>query len=236
VPFIRTAILEDPYVSDVSIDRCADRWSVRCFEVRVTERALSFLTMVNGTPWIVGDEGGFIAPLPGIRGREGLDRFLEGKGERLVFLDGVSRDGFPAEVTRGRLLYLTNAKNVIESEVKLKLRSMTLTDDGELECAFRETPMRAVFGYAGGGDLSLLGEEARRLGVLLTTFGERSRLLERVDVAFNKMAVVTLVKPKAESRRASLRSSAKPEVRRSVPAGGATGRSTKGNGQPSAPR
>lgn len=196
--FIAAGLLKHPMLASAEVRRCGGALRLGCFEISVTERRPTFLTVVDGRSWIVAEDGGFIGPLPDL-GPADRERFLDGRGSSLVLLDGVSLEGMSPDMARGRLLYLANALAVVRSEVKLAPRAIRLDLSGEMTMTFRNSGLSATFGF-GGADLSSLGEEARRLSMLLSKFGEKARLIRTIDLAFNKMAVVRLVPPPSKGK------------------------------------
>jgi hypothetical protein len=188
---IRAQLLTHPFIEQVEIGKC-DGGSWRCFAITIKERTPAYLVKLDSKAWLAAEDGTFLTPSSSLADPAVLEHFLEGEGRSLIAITGIDAAGTAPDLTRGRLLYARDALRVIESEVKRRPKTIELTRSGELNVTFRGAPFRATFGF-GGNDLSALGEEGRRLALLLTKFEGREHLVREVDLAFKKIAVVRLI-------------------------------------------
>jgi hypothetical protein len=180
-----------PRVESASVTSCADEWDLRCFVVHVQERKPVFVTIVGDHGWLVGKDGGLVKPLPNVRTVSDVEAFREVSEEPLVAVDGVESPESGLEVVRGRLRYVADVIATIESELPMKIQSVSLERNGEARVSFQGKPYPVLFGFA-DSDLSSLAEEARRFNLLLSRLEGREELIREIDLAFQKVAVVRL--------------------------------------------
>lgn len=180
-----------PRVESASIVPCADEWSVRCFEVRIQERAPSIVALVADHGWIVGKDGGFIEPLPQVRSAADVEAFIETSEKPLIGVVGLGDGEGGPELLRGRLRYVNGLIRAVEAEVGRAVRFITLETSGEAGVSFKGQNYPVRFGFS-GPDLSKVSEEARRFKLLLSRLDKRDEVIKEVDVAFDKAAVVKL--------------------------------------------
>lgn len=180
-----------PRVSSAAVTSCTDEWSVRCFEVHITERKPTIVALVEDHAWLVGHDGGFVKPLTNVRSFSDVEAFVESSDKGLIGVDGVASLGGGLELIRGRLLYVTEVIQTIEGELGLKVRFITLEKNGEARVTFDGRPYAVLFGFA-GSDRSSIAREAGRYKQLLSRLNQRDDVIKEVDLAFQKVAVVRL--------------------------------------------
>lgn len=189
---IESELLKYPIISKAQIKSCRNSTSWRCFHLSVKEREASFLAKINNKTWILGGDGTFLVPLEVKDIQREINHLLDREVHPLVLLEGLEADENAPDLIRGRVAYLSEAISVLTSEVKRRPRTIEMTKNGELRVAFHDGSFKAVFGFH-GRDLSTVGEEARRLALLLEKFPGRDHQIKEIDLAFKKVAVVRFV-------------------------------------------
>lgn len=181
---IEGELRKSPWILRARIHPCAtgvlSLWG--CFVVSIEERKPSFLLTEGDITWLVGEDGGFISPLtPRLR-----ELF---KDRTLRTLKGFYDDSPSAELFHARFKYATDAMEIIEKRLKKKISSVQLMPQGELEVNFEDNPFAVVF--SGGLDTAEpLHFELDRLQVLLDQFQGKEDTIQKIDLAFSKLAVV----------------------------------------------
>ncbi len=181
---IEGELRKSPWILRARIHPCAagifSLWG--CFVVSIEERKPSFLLTEGDITWLVGEDGGFISPLtPRLR-----ELF---KDRTLRTLKGFYDDSPSAELFQARFKYAAHAMEIIEKRLKKKISSVQLMPQGELEVSFDDSPFAVVF--SGGLETAEpLHFELDRLQVLLDQFGGKEDTILKIDLAFNKLAVV----------------------------------------------
>lgn len=189
---IESELLKYPIISEANIERCKRSNSWRCFHLSLKEREASFLAEVNNKIWILGPDGTFLLPLEVKDVKREVELLLDREVRPLVLLQGLQADVNAPDLIRGRVAYLSQAITVLTSEVKRRPRVIDMTNQGEMKVSFQNGGFKATFGFH-GADLSTVGEEARRLALLLQKFPGREHQIKEIDLAFKKVAVVQFI-------------------------------------------
>lgn len=185
---IEQFLKQDPYVKDAVVKRCTFfSWS--CFTIDVKERQPAFLTKFGKRNWIVSSDGGFLTPATG------------SKESHLPYVDGVLTSSGSPELVHSRLAYVAKAIDVIEEQIGLRLKTITLTEEAELTVTFRELPFTVVF-EGKEGELRQLQGEAKRLRSLLAKLDTSKKNIEQIDLAYKRLAVLK-VKDRQEAAQQS---------------------------------
>ena len=187
---VSSALLGNPQIESVHVSSCQGRWD--CFVVRVEERGSSYLSLTDEGAWIISKDGSFMEPVKSVKNFDDAKIFAAAREQPLVLIKGVITKDMSPDAARGRVLYLNNAIPVIESELGRKVETIEMRESGELQVRLNGLPFPSIFDYA-GSDMSLVGNRARRLALLLTRFQGKTHLISTVDLAFDKLAVVKLV-------------------------------------------
>ena len=189
-PAVEAEILQNPMVSSVRMSRC-HVWSWSCFDLKVQERNPVMLALVGERTWVVGDDGGFIAPLKGPAA--GTQQLSQSEVAELLgspVVEGLVPDASPPETIKPRLRYARQALGVL-SAAGLDVKTLKLRNNGEMEVRFRGRELVAVFSLS-ADDMSRLDVEVQRLKRVLQEYGESSARIAQVDLAFEKQAVVRM--------------------------------------------
>ena len=175
----------NPWIIKADVHPCTSSiiglWG--CFVVNIEERKPSFLVTEGDVTWLVGEDGGFFSPLtPRLRELY--------KDRKLCLLKGFYDDSPSAELFNARFRYVYEAVKIIEKRMHRRISSVELLPSGELEVSFDDNAYSVVF--SGGLDgAELLHFELDRLDVLLGQFEGKEDTIKKIDLAFNKLAVVT---------------------------------------------
>jgi hypothetical protein len=177
-----------PLIASAEVSPCAGM-KLRCFRVLVHERVPSFLAALGDKIWLLGDDGGFIAPVPRHKVSEGV---MLPSGRHAIWVKGIVSEQNAPEVVRSRIQYVRQIVDHIEPQIGHKVREVELREGGEAIIKLQGLELAAVFSGAGDSEFERIRDEALRLKRLLQEFGERAHRISQVDLAFNKVAVVKL--------------------------------------------
>ena len=190
---IEAAVSRSPFISEVSVEPCSsflfDSWG--CFSISVVERVPSFIAEIEGDYWVVGQDGGFIAPAPK---KISIDQYLsslESKFGKLRVVRGLSAVRSSPDLVQARFTYARQAMDLIEQVSTHALEWGELRPNGEFAAKLSNWNLIANFDYdpdrADG-----LRQESERLKVLLEQFEGREHRIREIDLAFQKSAIVKL--------------------------------------------
>lgn len=189
---IIAAIKSEPLVADVSIGRCADyeylSWG--CYEIHVIEQEPSYIALSGDRAWLVSKNGGFIAPL--VKSRESPSLAiskLTSQANEAVKIKGLFDTRYSPEVIEAKLKVVSQTIEQVNQEVGLQIEQVNILHGGELELLFKGQNFLSVIEF-GEGEIERIRDQARRLNKVLLDNKERLAEIERVDLAFNKMAVL----------------------------------------------
>lgn len=190
---VSSELRKDSRIKSVSVSRCQERAvALYCFEVKVEEREPKFVASFGGKSWIVGDDGGFIAPL-----KDGEDSL------RLPMVNGLRGNVQMAQALSSRIAAaLEDISKIVGHEIKL----LTVDDNGDLRCEFTTLPFSAVFSFSGFDEMTV-SDQARRLVALLHAKQSQLDAISEVDLAFDKIAVVKYHKPEGTAAKKSAKAS-----------------------------
>lgn len=189
-------LLKNALISSANIKKDPRCW-LGCYTLTIKERIPTYVVFLNSQAWIVGNDGHFILPIPGVSSESQLDKYLKVTENKLILISGVVDPSMSSDVatspdfTKARISYINSVVPVIESEVRRSVKSLTMAANGELEVVFNDITPKAVFEY-NGDDLSHIGKSAKRFFSVLQKFAGREGELKQVDLAYDKLAVLKL--------------------------------------------
>ena len=155
-----------------------------CFVVSIEERQPAFLIYQDNILWLVGEDGHFISPLT-----SRLKELLVNRP--LKTLKGVYEDHPSTDLFNARFFFVKEAIRLIETRTRKKIRELTLNGNSEIEVAFEDAPFIAVF--SGGSEhIEDIKGECLRFMTILAQLGGKEGEIEKVDLAFSKLAVVKM--------------------------------------------
>ena len=111
------------------------------------------------------------------------------EGNPLPLVDGLLEESISPQVTEARAAFVFKALEVIEGELGRRVDYLRVNEEGELLVSFPPQGFVAVFSGK-DGDIEVLGREVRRLRAVLGQFRGGEERLKRVDLAFERVAVV----------------------------------------------
>lgn len=187
---IQSAVRQSPWVAEAAVAACPDtiasRWG--CFVVSVTERVPTFIASVDNAEWIIDKDGSFIVPKRDMR---------NGKGEReLVAVSGLASRAKSPDVVRAQLLGASKLLPVLEKRVGRAIMGIEFQGQGDFAVMFKGLHFPVVFG-AGKDSKIPLAEQGERCAELLKHLSGRLSEIQKVDLAFNQVGVVSFM-PKSE--------------------------------------
>lgn len=187
------ALRANPFVADARVAKCEKSESLQfgCFEISITERVPAFIALVDETPWLVGEDGGFLGPLPGKRNVKELVEELSPRIGRLRVLRGVSSFKNSPDTVKARFEYAKKAMEVIEAQTGYGIEWGELKENGEFRVKLSQFDFNATFEFSENG-WDMLKDEAMRLKALLVEFGAKHAEIKEIDLAFDTLAVVKL--------------------------------------------
>ncbi len=180
-----------PMVENVTVQSCKDGSALAfgCFEIAIKERAPAFIALVESKPWLVGEDGGFLGPLPESIDVRTLVNELEPRIGRLRVLKGVSTLNSSPDLTRARFEYAKRALDLIEQVTEYGVEWGELRASGELSVKFLRFPFEATFAFK-DDSWDVLRDECKRLKSLLVEFGPKVSEIKGIDLAYDTLAVV----------------------------------------------
>jgi hypothetical protein len=102
-------------------------------------------------------------------------------------------EGVSPDLLKSRLAYVIKAVNLIKDQSQQAVSQVELKPNGEMQTRFFGYTFRVVFG-APSGELEGLKREAQRFTEILEKFKRNPEVIDQIDLAFDKRAVVKLVR------------------------------------------
>ncbi len=177
-PTIEKALVAQPLVKSATVSRCA-WYSLKCFQIAITERQPVTLVSLQSGWWLVGDDGGVIGPVS----TEGRQRSV------LPIVLGSDRFETTPQVLREKLLEVLELLNLLKGNTP---RTVTFSGDSEVLLGFESNHPEVLLEL---GVLPRVVEQLTRLAEVSAQLGERLRSVRRIDLAFQSQAVVTFQEP-----------------------------------------
>jgi len=193
-PTVESSLLQNPLVKQASFSRCT-WYSVKCFTVKIIERAPSAIISLQERFWLVGEDGGVIGPVS----KSGVT------GSLLPTISGLERFEATPQILRDRLLLVLQlfsslkkpstgvaihpVKTVAffgDSDVLVTRATETEAPDYVPEVVFALVPPEHI------------GEQVERLAEVEAQLGSKLLTVQRIDLAFQSQAVITFKAPTAE--------------------------------------
>jgi hypothetical protein len=185
---VEAALEKNVLVQKATVHRCSD-FSLRCFEISIVERQPTFIAALGDRVWLIGEDGGFITPIP--------RKQFEAKGVNVVpgktpiLVEGLLSESVSPDLAKARIQYVKLVIGAVENELALRVSWVGLRDNGETALKFVGRDFEAVFDVA-DQDMGRVREESQRLKTVLSQLGDKAADVARIDLAFDKVAVVKL--------------------------------------------
>jgi len=190
---VQTRIQENPWIQSATVESCPGgalgAWG--CFVVSLTERNPYFVATVDEVSWLIAEDGTFLIPESSARER----RAAEGEQRKLDSTTLFRVDGLASRVSSPDRMaaQVAVAREVIrEAHVRFrnKVNTISFGSKSDLAVAFDGLPFPIILNA--GNDVSVsIGEQLARGSKLLQQFSDRSGEIEKIDLAFDRVGVVS---------------------------------------------
>ena len=182
--------MQSPLIAAAVVRPCSGL-SLDCFVLTVEERQPAFIAVMadESRAWLVGQDGGFIAPLTHKQFQEGVLRVFGEKARRLVVVRGLWGAKSSPDEVKNRLQWVTQSLRALSEGSSLAIREVQLRESSEIRVLFDEAPFPVLFELSAEA-LPDLSEKGRQLKRLIAELGQQKGTVREVDFALKKMAVV----------------------------------------------
>jgi len=188
---IQASLEKNPWIAQAQVSACpetiASRWG--CFVVSVQERVPTFIANIDQAQWIIDRDGSFIVPERDLQSRK--------LNPHLVAVTGLASRVKSPDLVRAQLSAAARLLPVLEKQVGRKIVGLELLGHGDFSVAFKGLSFPIVF--AGGRDSGVtLPEQGERCTQLLRHLAGRLHEVQKIDLAFSRVGVVTFLPPVVE--------------------------------------
>lgn len=187
-PEIQARLMDNPWIKSASVDSCDEglfsKWG--CFVLRIQEREPVFSAVVDGTTWIVDGDGSFIVP--------DSDVVLRRYDMKLVSIKGLASRVSSPDVVRSQLYSASSFMTILQKEVGKAVVSLAFIGHGDLKVNFQGLPFPVIFGLESSNGVTL-AEQGKRCAALLHEVRNRYSDIDKIDLAFNRVGVVSFRVP-----------------------------------------
>ncbi len=183
-------LLKSPLVSAAEVRPCA-AVSVRCFELKMEERKPAFIAVMSDASksWLVGQDGGFIAPLTYKQFQDGVLKVLGEDGKNLIVVRGLWDGQAAPDEVKARLSRLAEALKSLQLSSGFIIREVVLQDGTDIKVRFDNVSFPVVFELS-AESLPELPQKGSQLKRVVLELGDSQAKVKEVDFALKKMAVV----------------------------------------------
>jgi len=205
LPELKSSLLKSPLIESVELVSCS-YLSINCYQIIVKERTPALIALVRdeSKAWVVGEDGGFIAPLTNEQFRRGaLDSFGPA-GKKLLIVRGLWGPKSSSDEVHARVKRLLVASEALDIGAELPIELLTLKDNLELETQYATLPFPVTYDLA-SDTAEELREKAKRLRIILSEFEGRYQEVKKIDLAYNRLGIAEMVEhtPKSKARKKS---------------------------------
>jgi hypothetical protein len=188
---IQASVEKNPWVAEAKVSACpetiASRWG--CFVVSVEERVPTFIASIDQAEWVIDRDGSFIVPERDLKVRK--------LNPQLISVAGLASRVKSPDLVRAQLSAASRLLPVLEKQVGRKIGGLELLGHGDFSVAFKGLSFPIVF--AGGRDSAVpLTEQGERCAQLLRHLAPRLHEVQKIDLAFSQVGVVTFIPPVQE--------------------------------------
>ncbi len=189
---VEGSLQQHPLVSQVEVKGCEGsilpKWG--CFEIAIKEREPSVVAFGKKGSWLVGDDGGFIAPISEEKGQAFLSSAKLGADRRPLSVRGLAVDEGAPDRLKTEVGYVREAVTAIEGASGLNVQAVDYLSNGELRVHFRGVSSTARFDRV-KDSFDELGNQARRFTWVVAELRKSySPLPREIDLAYDKLAVL----------------------------------------------
>lgn len=188
---LASVINEHPLVKRASVTPCS-WYSLTCFRVAIQERTPMYLLVPGATgaadrAWLVGEDGGFIAPA--LEGAENSP--LAELTRSLIKVEGVLLNELSPDMVRARFVRASEVVRALKVGGGFSTRALAVSPQGEFTVWTDALEAPVLL----GADVDLLSERVARLVRLLQEIPPSHRgRIERIDLSLDRMGVVAVKK------------------------------------------
>lgn len=192
---VQAAVRRNPWVAEANVSACPDtiksRWG--CFVVSIKERVPTFLASIDNMRWIIDREGSFIVPQS--------DATCVGDGAGLIGVSGLASRAHSPDLVKAQLSAASRLVQVLEKRVGRAITTLEFHGQGDFAVQFKGLEFPIVF--AAGRDSKIpLAEQGERCAELLKHLAGRLAEIQKIDLAFTQVGVVTFLPTPAAERTA----------------------------------
>jgi hypothetical protein len=191
---VQTLLKKNPWVAEASVASCpetvASQWG--CFVVSITEHVPTFNAALDGAEWAIAEDGSFIVPIRDLKERS--------FNKQLVVVRGLASRANSPDLVRAQLAAASKLRAILEKEVGRSITTLDFQGHGDFSVMFRGLGFPIVFAAGKDAKVPLL-EQGTRCAELLKRMRDRLGEIEKVDLAFDRVGVVTfknILPPAAE--------------------------------------
>ena len=191
---IIASLKQHPLVADAALSTCDGGFLSRCFRISITERIPQFIHMKGDQALLLADDGVSIAAIPAVDLAASLEKMLAPDAPRPKIIAGMMTDDASPDQVRARFEYMKERFVILEKITGFQFSRLELLPDGELLAK----PSRASFVVqfdTSWGDPKAFEDEVMRLKLILPEIREKLHEVQKIDLAYNKLAVVSFSTP-----------------------------------------
>jgi hypothetical protein len=189
---IQAKVEQNPWVREASVSACPDtiasRWG--CFVLSIKERVPTFSAAIDNAHWVIDRDGSFMVPVSDLRER--------GISTDLVTVTGLASRNNSPDLLSGQLAAASKVLSILEREVRRSIAAVDFQGLGDFAVRFKGLSFPVVF-TAGRDAKVSLAEQGVRCAELLKRLAGRLSEVSKVDLAFDRVGVVTFVPTAAPS-------------------------------------
>jgi hypothetical protein len=181
---------QNPFVADAQITTCDEGFLTRCFRISIEERAPRFIHLKGPDALLLAEDGVTIAVVPSSELIPSLERMLVPQAPRPKIIAGVITNDASTDQFRARFEYVKESFDMLEKLSGFQFSRLELLPNGELLAKPSKAQFVVQFDKS-WGDPKAFAEEVSRLKLLLPEINDRLQEVEKIDLAYNKLAVVS---------------------------------------------
>lgn len=188
---IEAILTQTSFIQEADIQPC-ESWfsSWGCFVIDISERSPAYLTTSGSDMLVLGDDGAVIVSFPLNSLEERLGALLDPAVRKPILLVDMITPGVSSDVVKARFAYLSQAIATIEREGGVGISRVQLLPNGEIVVRLASQPFDVQFDSPQENP-DRLADEAQRLRRLLLELKGKEASITRIDLAYDKLAVVT---------------------------------------------
>lgn len=168
-------------VKSAEIEPCSF-FSLNCYVIKILEHTPQFLMEDKGASWFISNDLTYLFSMP-----KHLDARKESKRLKLPFIK--LSPNLTDNQTKQATKYAYDIINVLKSELQYKVSEIDFLPNGEFKVFFFDHDFWVSFSEL-DGSFEKLKTEIARLNEVINNSSGKLHVLQGIDLAFEKMAVV----------------------------------------------